>query len=825
MRETLKIVGIATIESRKENLKLTIESIINQVDRIYVYQNGYKEIFDFLNDPKISVISSVDTGIDMGDAGKFYMLNKTEECYFFSIDDDLIYPTDYIDNLTQKLKKYDNKVILSHHGRIMRKNAKSYYDDIFKNFRCLDKVTTEEPIDFGGTGVMGFHSKTVKSLDFDYFKNPNMADIWVGKYAKENNIKIIILPHEEGWIKTSLDIDDKNTIFQKYRKGHAVQDKILVETMLNTNRKINLTILTCTWKRPEITKIYIKKLLELEEKTSDKFNFTNIVIDSENSNIDNFINDENFIYKNYSNTPVSNKWNFGSSLLKEIDFDYVLIMGSDDFIDSNLLVEYNKKMKEGYDLIGITDLFIYDTPTDKLFYWGGYDEKSGRKNETTGLGRCLSKSLVEKLNYNLWELGLNKGLDSSMQKKIRELVGVRSVTLTLKNNCGFACDIKGDNNITPLDTFKKSLSLINKELFLDRNLNLNYDIKKLSRIVDRSISKNKNVIYDLSIIISTYKNVEYLKSCFDSIIDSVGDQEVEVLIGIDSCLETREYVMKNDFPDYFRFFFFKKNVGPYIVFNTLSDISLSKNIMFFGSDDLMGEQMVSNMINGLFSTDCIRASYVNFKDGSKIDTNSKKISEGGVFAIKKEVFDSLNGFEPWMCSADTEFMNRYFKNKLKYRISSTVDFYRRIHNKGLTSRPDTGMTSKLRSHYVSLMTTKKNFGPLPDKITEPYTIIKEGSFKIKGVDLKILKSNTNKLGGLLNKPKVDIPQTINYEKVNEVVQKREVQKKPERPKPEPRPADKNSNSAMAQNVRVSKKPIRTNAKPINLNGGKNFLRF
>jgi len=123
------------------------------------------------------------------------------------------------------------------------------------------------------------------------------------------------------------------------------------------------------------------------------------------------------------------------------------------------------------------------------------------------------------------------------------------------------------------------------------------------------------------------------------------------------------------------------------------------------------------------------------------------------------------------------------------------------------------------------MTTKKNFGSLPDKITEPYTIIKEGTFKIKGVDLKILKSNTNKLGGLLNKPKVDIPQTINYEKVNEVVQKREVQKKPELPKPEPRPADKNSNSAMAQNVRVSKKPIRTNAKPINLNGGKNFLRF
>jgi hypothetical protein len=238
-------------------------------------------------------------------------------------------------------------------------------------------------------------------------------------------------------------------------------------------------MLSCTWKRPDITKIFIDKLLEVENATSDYFNFTNIIIDSENSNLDNFKNNDKFIYKNYKNFPVSNKWNFGSSLLEGIDFDYVLIIGSDDFIDSNLLIEYNKKMKENYDQIGIIDLFVFDVPSDKLFYWGGYNEKSGRKGETVGLGRCLSKSLVEKLEYNLWEPGLNKGLDASMQKKIIKLPDIKSITLELKNNFGFACDIKNNTNITPLDTFKHAVIELDRSLFFDDNFNLIYDINKI----------------------------------------------------------------------------------------------------------------------------------------------------------------------------------------------------------------------------------------------------------------------------------------------------------------------------------------------------------
>jgi hypothetical protein len=226
------ICGLATIKERTTNLELTVKSIINQVDKLIVYQNGYKEIFNFLENPKIEIISSLDTKIDMGDAGKFYKVGQYSNCYYLTIDDDLIYPEDYVLNILTYLKKYENKVIVSHHGKLMNEGSKSYYNDILKNYRCLDEVTDLSPIHFGGTGVMGMYLSDNHHLKFELFKSPNMADTWIGKYAEDNNITILILPHKKEWLKYSLDLNDNNTIYRKYKNNHKTQNKILQEMKL-----------------------------------------------------------------------------------------------------------------------------------------------------------------------------------------------------------------------------------------------------------------------------------------------------------------------------------------------------------------------------------------------------------------------------------------------------------------------------------------------------------------------------------------------------------------------------------------------------------------
>jgi hypothetical protein len=488
------ICGLATIESRKNNLEITVRSLINQVDKLYVYQNGYKETFDFLKHHKIEIISSLDTGIDMGDAGKFYTIDKHKNCYYLSCDDDIIYPSDYVKNILSNLKKYNNKVIVTHHGRKIKNNASSYYTNVEKGFRCLDEITDEQPIDFGGTGVMGMYVNLVKDLNFNYFKSPNMGDIWVGKYAKENKIPILILPHKKNWITTSMSMDDTNTIYRRYKSNHDTQNNVMIEA--NSNKKYKVVVLTCTWQRPEITEIFVNCLLSVQEKTKSIFEYVNIVIDSDNSNLNVFKDRTNdFTYHNFPNTPISNKWNYGVGLTKDIDFDYILFLGSDDIMDQNVMLEYHNKMKDGNDFIGIIDMYVFNYINNKLYYWSGYDEKTDRKGETIGLGRCLSKKTIEKLNYTPWALNINKGLDKTLNNNIKKIQDLKVSKIKLTDFNGFSCDIKGNVNITKLTDYNRLLIEVNNETI--NKLNFNIDkIKSLSVEYHEIIPETPFIIHE-----------------------------------------------------------------------------------------------------------------------------------------------------------------------------------------------------------------------------------------------------------------------------------------------------------------------------------------
>lgn len=510
-------------------------------------------------------------------------------------------------------------------------------------------------------------------------------------------------------------------------------------------------------------------------------------------------------------TPLITKWLEIAKNSSDFSIAYLLQPADCYSHKKRLKVTYDKIVKEGYDWYDQKTGNFYSLLSDRIIT---YDY-----NALTNL--CIAT--LTKAMRTLPNSTQTSGIDGYTYKYVSSKIGSNFKRFLDQNIYEDGLDIHGLNNIS---LKREEYFDTRVEIFKKPNLKL-FDLGKIPKhILDKIYSLKKNInnnYYNLSILISTYENIEYLKDCFDSIIKSIGDNNVEVLVGVDSCLKTKEYVMKNYFPDNFRFYFFEKNVGPYTVFNTLSEISNSDKIMFFGSDDIMGETMVSDMIDGLSHTDCVRSSYVNFKNGDNINNlKNKKESEGGVFAIKKDIFNKLNGFEPWMCEADTEFMIRIFKNRVKLKVSNKIDFYRRIHSNGLTSRPDTGMNSKLRSEYRKIYKNKKDFDPLPKKVTESYLVLKEGLHQKKENIVETKQKSVNPLGGLFNRPKIEEPKVINYEKVNEVTQNRQTQK-PERP--QKNYENKNSNSDMAKNVIISKKPVKPNGGTPLMKIGKDFLRI
>lgn len=188
-----KFIGIASIPSRVKTLEKTIHSLLKQVDSIGVYLNGWDYIPEYLNNDKITIVRSQDNG-DYGDAGKFYWIDNYEG-YYFSCDDDIIYPDDYIEKTIKKIEENRRRAVIGFHGTIIKDDFKDYYS-IHSRKVChfneyIEKDTTVHII---GTGTLGFHTSTIE-VKFKDFITPNMADIYFARLGQNQKVKFIIQKH------------------------------------------------------------------------------------------------------------------------------------------------------------------------------------------------------------------------------------------------------------------------------------------------------------------------------------------------------------------------------------------------------------------------------------------------------------------------------------------------------------------------------------------------------------------------------------------------------------------------------------------------------
>lgn len=320
----------------------------------------------------------------------------------------------------------------------------------------------------------------------------------------------------------------------------------------------------------------------------------------------------------------------------------------------------------------------------------------------------LIHSKVQKLNYHNGDLYRRGDIDYTNNKSI-------SMFLTL-------CQ-KNVNHFVYEKDHGKMKELTNDIFLLDEGHTrlVIHGNNILSKIHPKDVFLKNIYEYDLSIIIPTYDNVEYLPESLKSMIESGKGKKIEILVGVDSCEKTKNYIYQNikQFQEFIRFYFFEKNVGPYVIRNSLAKIANSNNILFFDSDDIAKEELIPLVLKNLTSHDVVRYKFYNFKNPSDIPNLSSK-NVGGFFSvgqlgIKKDLFMGLNGFEPWVCAADAEFLSREIGNNLKTIKLNVPLFYRRRHDKNITILPETNAVSNIRQNYHRIIEDrkrKKMFGKL-----------------------------------------------------------------------------------------------------------------
>ncbi|MFY0992601.1 glycosyltransferase family 2 protein [Halomonas sp. C05BenzN] len=208
-------MALASIPERVNQLHRTLLSVITQVDKIYIYLNGYESVPEFLDHPKITAVLSKEFE-DLGAAGKFYWIDQVSDGYVFTIDDDIIYPGDYVARMIKALKKYNDTVAVCVHGSIFA-SPLTWYFERTEVFGLKKRLDNDRFVTLVGTGCLAFHRKCI-DLKFSDFYPKVMCDLTFSVKAREQGIPLISINREANWLKP-----------QKQLSNNTYYDRMLLE--------------------------------------------------------------------------------------------------------------------------------------------------------------------------------------------------------------------------------------------------------------------------------------------------------------------------------------------------------------------------------------------------------------------------------------------------------------------------------------------------------------------------------------------------------------------------------------------------------------------
>jgi hypothetical protein len=199
--------NISTIWWREDGLKQVVSDILSQVDRLNIFLQGYQSVPDFVIHPKITVVRGEDypSVLALGASAKFFWADQVKG-YHFTIDDDIVYPSDYVKYCIQKIEQYGRKVVVGFHGTLLKddlmqcsasKKKFKFRKTLFNHRFALDK---DEVVHLLGTGVMAYHTDTIK-VSIKDFPTRSMDDIYFGILAQQQQVPLICLQRAADYLR------------------------------------------------------------------------------------------------------------------------------------------------------------------------------------------------------------------------------------------------------------------------------------------------------------------------------------------------------------------------------------------------------------------------------------------------------------------------------------------------------------------------------------------------------------------------------------------------------------------------------------------------
>jgi hypothetical protein len=194
---------MSTIAWREPGLARAVASILPQVDQLNVFLQGYRLVPECLRDQRVNVVfdTAEPDSAALGASAKFHWLwhELVSDGYHFTVDDDIVYPADYVAYCTRKIDEYDRRVVVGFHGIAYPPRMVHYFKDR-RAWPYDHGCESDRFVHAIGTGTASFHTSALR-LTRDDFAQPNSCDLYLGIACQKQRVPMLCLERKTGYLK------------------------------------------------------------------------------------------------------------------------------------------------------------------------------------------------------------------------------------------------------------------------------------------------------------------------------------------------------------------------------------------------------------------------------------------------------------------------------------------------------------------------------------------------------------------------------------------------------------------------------------------------
>lgn len=220
---------MATFPLRLPILGAAIERLACQVDKLTVILNEFEKVPDGLG-----VYENVEFHIpevDLKDVGKF-LPEVDDDDYVFLVDDDIIYPPNYVSRSIRLAKKlgFASNVFGYHGSRFTKGSVAGAQSRRVTGMN--NRVRAHARVDQLGTGTVLLMGRTLPKLS-EMRGSERFVDVRFARYMFERGISLWLLPRPSGCFPSALnglDPEDRQTIANSFTRKwpQHVVDEVVV---------------------------------------------------------------------------------------------------------------------------------------------------------------------------------------------------------------------------------------------------------------------------------------------------------------------------------------------------------------------------------------------------------------------------------------------------------------------------------------------------------------------------------------------------------------------------------------------------------------------